>query len=181
MAILIGLWHRVSSSLLWVCLSLFLLKGVARQGHGLDSISQCRRDLFQGLVVLPWLRGLTWESGMRLVQVARSLLVAMSPLILLIFGGKGSVGVSTPDVSWCSASSSSSSTVFQVGMLFKFFNQWRSIPSNRFLLNMAQCHHLQLQLCPPLFHNFQAVKCQGGFYLIIPLFRRRQMSCLLRE
>ena len=40
---------------------------------------------------------------------------------------KGSMGVSTPDVSWSSASSSSSSAFFWVGMLLKFFYQWRCI------------------------------------------------------
>ena len=81
---------------------------------------------------------------MRLIQVARSLLVAMYPPVLPILGGKGSVGVGTPDVPWSSASLSSSSAVFQVGMLFKFFDQWRGITSNRFVLNMVQGHHLLL-------------------------------------
>ena len=153
MAVLTGLWQRLSSSLLWVCLSLFLLRGVARPGYGLSSTSWCRRDLCQGLVVHLWLRGFTWRVGMRLIQVARSLLVAMSPPVLPTLGGKGSMGVSTPDVSWSSASSSSSSAVFQVGMLFKFFDQWRSITPNRFVLNMVWGHHLQLWSNPPLFHN----------------------------
>ena len=38
-------------------------------------------------------------------------------------------------------------------MLFKFFNQWRSITSNRFVLNMVWGHHLQLRSHPPLFCN----------------------------
>ena len=46
MAILIGHCHRL---ILWVCLSLFLLKGVARPDHGLGSNSQYRRDLCQAL------------------------------------------------------------------------------------------------------------------------------------
>ena len=75
------------------CLSLFLQRGVASPGHGLGSISQSRRDLCQGLVVLPWLRGLTWRVGMRLIQVARSPLVAMSPPILPTLGGKGPWGL----------------------------------------------------------------------------------------
>ena len=61
----------------------------------------------------------------------------------------------TPDVSQSSASWSSSSAVFQVGMLFRFLDQWRSITSNRFVLNMVQGHHLHLQSHPPLFHNFR--------------------------
>ena len=57
------------------------------------------------------------------------------------------MGVGTPDVPQPSTSSSSSlstSATFQVGMLFKFFDQWRSITSNRFVPNMVQGHHLQL-------------------------------------
>ena len=46
MAVLIGLWHRL---ILWVCLSPFLLKGVAGPDHGLGSNSQYIRDLCQGL------------------------------------------------------------------------------------------------------------------------------------
>ena len=124
MAILIGLWYRL---ILWLCLSLFLLRGVASPDHGLGSNSQCRRELCQGLC---WglvghlcLTGLTWRVGMRPIWVARSLLVAVSLPVLLIQEEKGALGVGTPDVpepSTSSASSSSTSATFQVGMLFKF-------------------------------------------------------------
>ena len=84
MAILIGLWHR---PILWVCLSLFLLRGVAILDYGLGSNSQYRRDrgqgLCQGLGGHLCLRGLTGRVGLRLFQVARSLLVAVSPPVLL--------------------------------------------------------------------------------------------------
>ena len=84
MAVLIGLWHRL---ILWLCLSLFFLRGVARLDHKLGSNSQYRRDLCQGLcqglVGHLGLRGLTWRMGMRLIWVARSLLVAVSPPVLL--------------------------------------------------------------------------------------------------
>ena len=125
MALLTGIWCRLNNSLPWVCLSLFPLRGVARPGHGLGSILWCRRDLYQGLcqdlVVQLWLRGLTWRVGMRLIQVARSLLVAVSPPVLLMLGGKGSMGVSTPDVSQSSTSSSSSSGSFSVWYAFQIF------------------------------------------------------------
>ena len=55
------------------------------------------------------------------------------------------MGVGTSDVpesSAFSASPSSTSAAFQVGMVFKFFDQWRSIISNRFVLNMVWGHHL---------------------------------------
>ena len=71
---------------------------------------------------------------------------------------KGGMGVGIPDVpesSASSASSSSTSAAFQVGMLFQIFDQWRSITSNRFVLNMVQGHHLQLRSHPPLFCDFQ--------------------------
>ena len=77
--------------------------------------------------------------------------------VLLSEEGKVGVGVSTPDVpqpSTSSSSSSSTSATFQVGMLFKFFDQWRSITSNRFVLNMVWGHHFQLRSCPPLFRDF---------------------------
>ena len=90
--------------------------------------------------------------------MARSLLVVASPPVLLNLEEMRGMGVSTLDVpepSTSSASSSSTSATFQVGMLFKFFDQWRSITSNRFVLNMVWGHHLQLRSCTPLFHAFQ--------------------------
>ena len=156
--ILIDLWHGF---ILWVCFSLFLLRGVARPDHRLDSNSQCRRDLCQGLC---WglvghlsLRGLALRVAMRLIWVARSLLVVVFPPVLLSQEEKGSMGVGTPDVPVPSTSSSSSSSIsatFQVGMLFKFLDQWRSITSNRFVLNIVWGHHLQLRSCIALFRDF---------------------------
>ena len=119
---------------------------------------------------------------MRLVQVARSLLVAVSPPVLLRLGERGTLGDSTPDVlesSASSASPSSTSAAFHFGMVFKFFDQWRSITSSRFVLNMVWGHHLQLSLilpCPITSSNLMSRQLQ----LIIPLFRRL-MSFLLRE
>ena len=81
----------------------------------------------------------------------------MSPPVLLSQEEKGGMGVGTPDVpepSTSSSSSSSPSATFQVGMLFKFFDQWRTITSNRFVLNMVWSHHLQLISHPPLFCDF---------------------------
>ena len=40
-------------------------------------------------------------------------------------------------------------------MIFKYLDQWRSITSNRFVLNMFWGHHLQLRYHPSLFCNFQ--------------------------
>ena len=51
---------------------------------------------------------------------------------------KGAVGISAPDVSQSTASSSSSSLVFQASMLSHLLDQWRSITSHRFVLNMVQ-------------------------------------------
>ena len=82
------------------------------------------------------------------------------------------MGVSAPDVpepSTSSSSSSSTSATFQVGILFKFFDQWRSITSNRFVLNMVQGHHLQLRSHPPLFCDFWHfnVKAAAGHHPVI--------------
>ena len=101
---------------------------------------------------------------MRLIQVARHLLMALFPLVLLTLGGMGSMQVGVPDMSWSSASSSSSSADFQVVMLFKFIDQWRNITSNRFVLNMCQGHHLLLWSHLPLFCNFQQFNVKFNGY-----------------
>ena len=103
--------------------------------------------------------------------MARSLLVALFPPVLLSQEGKVGMGVSAPDVPEPSTSSSSSSSTstFQVGMHFKFFDQWKSITSNRFVLNMVWGHHLQLRSCSPLFHDFWHfnVKVAAAHYPVI--------------
>ena len=114
--------------------------------------------------------------------MARSLLVALFPPVLLSQEGKVGMGVGTPDVpqlSTSSSSSSSTSAMFQVGMLFKFFVQWRSITSNRFVLNMVWGHHLQLRSHPPLFCDFQHfnVKVAAAHHPVI----QKQVDELLAE
>ena len=46
------------------------------------------------------------------------------------------------------------SSLVQVGTL-QFFDQWRSIPSSRFVHNMVKGEHLQLRSHPPLFCDFR--------------------------
>ena len=180
MAILTGLWHRLSNSLPWVCLILFPLRGVARSGHRLGSISWCRRDLCQGLVIHLWLRGLTWRPGMRLIKVARSLLLAVSPPVLPIVGGKGLMGVSTPDVLQSSASSSSSSAVFKVGMLFTFLINGEALHLTGLCFIWFGVTIFSLgPILPCSITSGSSMSRQ--LWLIIPLFRRRWMSCLPRQ
>ena len=62
------------------------LREVAKLGHGLGSISMCKRGLCQSLVVPLWLRGLTWRAGLRLVQVARNQQVVVPLPFLLMLG-----------------------------------------------------------------------------------------------
>ena len=142
--------------------------------------SQCRRDLCQGLVVHLWLRGLTCRVAMRLILVARSLLVAVSQPVLPILGGKGSKGVGTPDVSQSSVSSSSSFAVF------------RLVCFSNFLINGEALHLTDLcliwfwvnifSLGPVLPYSITSGSSMSRQLLLItPLFRRRWMTCLLRE
>ena len=49
-----------------------------------------------------------------------------------------------PDV--LHSSSSSSSSVMKAGTLPEFLDQWRSITSHRFVLNVSKGHHLSLDL-----------------------------------
>ena len=106
--------------------------------------------------------------------------MTVSPPVLLILGGKGSMGVGTPDVSWSLASSSSSSKLFQVGILLKF------------LINEEALHLMGLCLIwfgVTIFSFDPILPCSitsgslmsRQLQLIIPLFRRRWMSCFLRE
>ena len=92
---------------------------------------------------------------------------------------KGTMGVGTPDVLQPPASSSSSA-VFQIGMLFKFFDQRRSITSNRFVLNMVCGHHIQLRSHPPLFYNFQQfnVKAAVAHH---PIIQKEVVEVLAKE
>ena len=64
-------------------------------------------------------------------------------------------------------------------MLLKYFDQWRSITFNRFVLNMVWGHHLQLKSHPPLFHNFQqfSVKVAAAHHPIM----QKKMDELLAE
>ena len=52
---------------------------------------------------------------------------------------------------------------------FPFLDEWRSITSNRFVLNLVQGHHLQLRSHPPLFRNFWQLhmKVAAGHHPII--------------
>ena len=58
---------------------------------------------------------------------------------------KGSHGDGIPDALQLTTSTSSSSVV-QVGTLPKFLDQWRNINSNRFVLNMAKGTTFSLDL-----------------------------------
>ena len=92
---------------------------------------------------------------MRLVKVAEILMVLVSLSALLILWRKVAMGDGIPDVLQSTASSSSSSSfVVQAGTLPQFLYQWRSITSNRFVINMVKGQHLQLRYQAPSFHNF---------------------------
>ena len=169
--------------MLVLLLSLFPLSGVASPDHGLSSISQCRRDLCQGLcqglVVHLWIRGLTRRVGMRLVYMARSLLVAVSPPFLPILGGKGAMGVGTPDVLQSSASSPSSSAVFQVGVVFKFFINGEALHLTGLCLIWFGLTIFSLGPSPLFCNCWQFnVKAATAHH---PIIQMGWMSCLLRE
>ena len=74
--------------------------------------------------------------------------------VLLTLRGRGVVRDGIHDVLLSIVSLTSSLSVVKVGTLSHFFNPWRSITSNRFVLNMVKGHHLQLRTWPPLFHKF---------------------------
>ena len=67
------------------------------------------------------------------------------------------------------ASSPSSSSVMQVGTLPRFLDQWRSVTSNRIMLNLVKGHNLQIRCSLPLFCNFQQfnIKADIAYHTII--------------
>ena len=71
-----------------------------------------------------WLRSLTWRVGLRLIQVARSLLVVVS-VSSANARKKGAVGVGTPDVSQSTASLSSSCLFFVGWYAFPVFGSMK--------------------------------------------------------
>ena len=90
------------------------------------------------------------------------------------------MGVSTPDVSWSSASSSFSSVVFQIGMLFKFLINGEALHLTGLCLIWFRVTIFSFGSIPPC--SITSVSLMSRWLpLIIPLFRRRWMSCLLRE
>ena len=72
------------------------------------------------------------------------------------------MGDDVPDVLQSTTSSTSSSSVMQVCSLPPFLDQWKSITSNRFRLNMVKGHYLWLRAWPPLFHNFQQLNIKDA-------------------
>ena len=88
-------------------------------------------------------------------------------------GGKqsagGSVSVSSADVRRKGGQGHSDLQFFRLVCLPIFLDQWRSITSNKFVLNVVQGHHLQLRSHPPLFCNFwqSNVKAAAAHYPII--------------
>ena len=124
MSILIGLWHRL---ILWVCLHLFLVRGVdkVRPQTGFQFTVQKRP--MSGSVpgtsgaYLPKQPHL--ESGNEAHLHCKKSAGGTVSTSSTKSRRKGGMGVSAPDVpqpSTSSSSSSSTSTTFQVGMLFKF-------------------------------------------------------------
>ena len=183
MTILIGLWHRL---ILWLCLSLFLLRGLSRPDHRLGSNSQCRRDLSQGLcwglVEHLCLRGLTWRVGMRLILVARCLLVAVFPPVLWNQEEKGA---------WGSALLMCQSPQPLHLPHHLHLQLFRLLCFSNFLINGEASHLTGLSLIwfgVTIFSLDRILPCSMTFgtlmsrwlQLIILLFRKRLMSFLLR-
>ena len=63
-------------------------------------------------------------------------------------GRRQAMGENITDVLQSTASSTSYSTVVQVGTLLQFPDQWKSITSYNFVLNIFKDHHLQLRCHP---------------------------------
>ena len=126
---------------------------VTKPGQRLGSGSVFKIDLCQSLLVPLWQRDLAWRVRLRLIEVAENLLVLFLPALLTL-GRRPSQVDGIADMSPATTSTSSSSSFVQVGTLPQFLDQWRSINSNRFVLNIVKGHHLQLRSHHCFFNNF---------------------------
>ena len=184
MAILIGLWHRLT---LWFYLSLFLLRGVARPDHLLGSSSQYRRDLCQGLcqglVGHLCLRGLTWECGNEAHPSVKKSAGGSVSTSSAESRRKGTLGLALP--------------VCQSHQLLQpphhlHLQLFRLVCFSNFLINGEALHPTGLCIIwfgVTIFSLGPILPCSVTFsaymsrwqHLIILLFRGRLMSFLLRE
>ena len=115
--------------------------------------------------------------------MVRSLLVAVSPPVLLSLEERGGMGVGIPDVLESSASSASSSstyTTFQVCMLFKFLISGEALHPTSLCLIWFGVTIFSLGPVLPCSVT-SGTLMSWRQQLIILLFRRRLMSFLLRE
>ena len=189
MVVLIGLWHRLTISLLLVCLSLFLLRGVARPDHGLGSISHYRREKrplsgsVPGTSRASMAKRPHLECGNEVHPGGKKSACGSVSTSSTETGRKGAMGVGAPDVPESSASSaspSSTSAAFQVGMLFKFFINGEALHPTHLCLIWFEVTIFSLGPILPCSITSGNLMSRW-LQLIIPLFRRRLMSFLLRE
>ena len=140
----------------------------------------CKKNLCQGLLVPLWLRGLTWRVGLRLIKVAGSQLVVVFLPVLLTLGRRGAIGIGIPDVLQSTASSSSSASVIQVGILSNFWIQGGALLPTGLCLIWFRVFIFSLGLIQPLFHNFKwfNIKAAAAYH---PIMQKEGMCCLLRE
>ena len=131
-------------------------KSIQRLGSSL----MFRNSLCQILMVPPYQRNLTLILSIMALKSSRSQQEVYWP-VTLTQGKKGAIGDIIPDVSQSSFSSSSS--VVWVVTLPKFLDQWGSIISNSFVLNIVKGHHLELRYHPLLFHNFRWLTIKATF------------------
>ena len=139
-----GLWPRLTNNSHLNFSRLQPLWGVPGTIQRLSSGLIYGNSLCQGLVVPPWQRILTLILSLTVIRVAGSQL-EVHLQVLLPLGRRGAMGDGILDVLQSSTSSPSSGSVLQAGTLPKFWDQWRSITSNRLLLNMVKGHHLHLR------------------------------------
>ena len=124
------------------------LWGVPKPNQRLGSSFMFRNGPWKSLVV-----SFTLISSLIVIRMAGCQLEVIYQYILTL-GRRVAMGDVIPDVLQSSASSQSSSCVVQIGTLSKFLYQWRSITSNRIVLNMVKVYHTQFRCHHQLFCNF---------------------------
>ena len=125
-----------------------------------------KNSLWKSLVGAFWQRSLSQILGWRVIRLAGCPQVVMHLPVSVTVRRRETMGDHTPDVFQSTYSSTSASSVVQVCTLFHFLDQWRSITSNKFVLNVVKGEHLQLKkllllLCNFYWFNIKAPKAHN--------------------
>ena len=134
---------------------------VTKSSPKLGSRLLSKIGLSQILVLHLQQRSLILKLNLRAIRMVGNHLV-MHLKVLLILQRKKILGNGIPEVLQCTTSLTSSLSVVQAGTFPYFLDQWESIITKRFVLNMLKGQHLQLKCHSLLFCNLKQLDIKAS-------------------